>query len=123
MTDQAEQLIIQLWDALWIHRDREAVSDLFAEPYVRHSRDGTVRSSPDDYAMRMLTAMKHIRGAELRVDDIAAVGDMVYARMCLEGVNLDTGTPVSITWLGHYRIHQGKIAESWMLHQTDLDWT
>ncbi len=122
MSDHPEQLVIQLWNAVWIDRDREAMRDLLAEPYIRHGREGTTTSGPDDYATRMLTSLKHLKGADLRVDDIASVGDMVYARMHMGGVNLETGNAVSISWLGHYRVHKGKIAESWMLHQTDLDW-
>jgi predicted SnoaL-like aldol condensation-catalyzing enzyme len=56
------------------------------------------------------------------IEHIASVGDMVYARLNLEGVNLDTGNALRLTWLTQYRIADGKIAEAWTMHQSGLDW-
>ncbi len=122
MTNHADNPIVRLWNAAWLVRDPDTLATLVADPYVRHGREGTTRMSPTEFADQVVKALSHLKGTELLVDDLATVGDMVYGRVRMRGIDLDTGSPMTISWLGHFRIESGVVAESWMLHQTDLDW-
>jgi len=122
MTNHAENPVVRLWNAAWLDRDPDTLAALVADPYVRHGREGTTRMSPTEFAAQVARALGHFKGTELSIDDLATVGAMVYGRVRMVGVELSTGTPVTISWLGHFRIEDGRVAESWMLHQTDLDW-
>ena len=122
MTDHADNPVARLWNAAWLDREPDTLAALVADPYIRHGREGTSRMSPSEFADRVASSLGHFKGTELSIDDLATVGDMVYGRVRMVGVDLNTGSPVSISWLGHFRIEDGVVAESWMLHQTDLDW-
>ncbi len=122
MTDHADNPIVRLWHAAWLVRDPDTLATLVADPYVRHGREGTTRMAPTEFAAQVVKSLGHLKGTELSVDDLATVGDMVYGRVRMKGIDLGTGNPVTISWLGHFRIENGVVAESWMLHQTDLDW-
>ncbi len=122
MTDHADNPVTHFWSTLWIERDLERLPGLVTDPYVRHGRGGTTQMPRVEFGRHVAAMMAPFKGTELRVDDLASIGEMTYARVTMRGVNLTTGDTVSITWLGHYRIEGGLIAESWMLHQTDLDW-
>jgi predicted SnoaL-like aldol condensation-catalyzing enzyme len=117
-----EALVTQLWDRIWISGDLDELEQLVCDPYIRHTRDGTVSAPPADYARHLRNVVRTIRGTAVTIEHIASVGDMVYARLNLEGVNLDTGNALRLTWLTQYRIADGKIAEAWTMHQSGLDW-
>lgn len=117
-----EDLVMRLWQQIWIDNDLDRITDLVADPYVRHTRDGTISSTPAGYARHVEKAIGNIRSTGLEVDDISSEGDKVYAHVRVRGINLTTGDGIVITWLAHYRIHDGRVAESWSLHQTGLDW-
>ena len=112
----------RLWQEIWIDNDFTRLQELVADPYVRHTRDGTVASTPAEYARHIESAVRTIRGTEVEIHDTATAGDIVFARLNLHGVNLSTGNAVKLTWLAHYRIVDGRVAESWTMHQTGLDW-
>ena len=126
MSDQPdlsnEDLVTALWHQIWIDNDFERLSELVDDPYVRHTRDGTITATPDEYARHIESTVQSIKSTAIDIDDLTSVGDRVYARLRLRGVNLTTGDELVITWLAHYRIHAGRIAESWSMHQTGLDW-
>jgi hypothetical protein len=123
------EIVETLWQRLWIDGNLESLDELIGDPYVRHTRDGTVTMTPAEYGEVIGAAVEVIRGTRVEVDEIAAApaadgtGDMVSARMTLRAVNIAVGDEVTITWLAHYRIVGGRITESWVLHETGLDWS
>ena len=122
MTTETEALVARLWGKIWIDGDFDDLDDLVADPHIRHTRDGTTSVSPSAYAHHIKAATRTIRGTEVTVVDIASNDDMVFARLHLDAVNLDTGNSLRLTWLTQYRIEDGKIAEAWTMHQSGLDW-
>ncbi len=98
------------------------MAGLLTDPYVRHNRDGTLSSTPADYATRVCSVVAPIRGTRVDFDQLSEIDGRVWARLTLHGVNLEVGSSMSITWLSEYRIVGDQIAETWSMHQTDLDW-
>jgi len=117
-----ERLVQEFWRRLWVDRDLESMIGLLADPYVRHNRDGTLSSSPAEYAERVASVIEMICGTRIEFHDLAEIADRVWVRLTLHGVNIATTTDTTITWLSVYRIYDGRIAEVWSMHQTDLDW-
>ncbi len=122
MSRENEMLIETLWNHIWLDQSLDRLGEVLADPFVRHTRDGTERTTPQRYARHVSSSVKTIRPTRLHVAYIASVNDYVFARLILEGVNVAVGSKVKITWLAHYRIVAGLIAESWSMHQTGLDW-
>ena len=122
MTTENEALVGRLWETIWISGAFDDVDSLVADPYIRHTRDGTTTSSPAAYATHIKAATRTFRGTKVTVADAVSADDIVFARLHLDAVNLDTGNAVRLTWLTQYRIADGKIAESWTMHQSGLDW-
>lgn len=122
MTTDHEALVVRLWNQIWIDGELDKLDEIVADSYVRHTRDGTETTTPAGYARHIESAVRTLRGTEVAIHEIATVGDMVYARLNLHGVNMETGNTVKITWLTQYRIADGRIAEAWTMHQTGLDW-
>ena len=117
-----DNVLIRTWRTLWIDADPSGIVDLVADPYVRHTCDGDVTMTPAEYGGHIARITSHIRGTDIDIAHLAEVDDMIYARFTLRGMNLTTGIPVSVAWLGQYRTADGKLAESWTLRQTDAGW-
>lgn len=117
-----DNILVRTWRKLWIDADPDGMHDYVADPYVRHTCDGDFAMTPAEYGEHIARVTTHIRGTEIAVDHLAQVDDMIYARFTLKGMNVTTGTPVSVAWLGQYRTVDGKLAESWTLRETDAAW-
>lgn len=122
MTVENQQLIRQLWQQIWIEGDLDALGEIVGDPYVRHTRDGTNTTTAAGYAQHISSAVRTLRGTEVTVEHMSSDGDLVFARLTLHGVNMETSATVKLSWLAHYRIADGKVAESWTMHQAGLDW-
>ncbi len=122
MSRNNEMLVETLWNHIWIDQSLDRLGEVLADPFVRHTRDGTERTTPQRYARHVSSSVKTIRPTRLDFAHLASVDDYVYARLVLEGVNVAVGSKLKITWLAQYRIVAGRIAESWSMHRTDLDW-
>ena len=115
-------VLLRTWTKLWIDADPSGIDALVADPYVRHTCDGVVTMSAADYGEHIARITSHLRGTEVDVAYLVEVDDMIHARFTLRGVNVTTGSPVSVAWIGQYRVVDGKLAESWTLRQTDAAW-
>ena len=114
--------IVRFWTRLWIDRDEAGVAELLADPYVRHGADGSHTTGPADYARHVCRITRHLEGTSVVFDHVGHDGTTTHARFTLHGIDLGTGRRVAIACLGHYRIEDGHIAESWSLRQTDRSW-
>lgn len=121
-TPTEESVLIRTWRKLWIDADAAHIDDFVADPYVRHTSDGDVTMTPAEYGSHIARVTSHLRGTAVDVAHLTEIEDMIFARFTLRGMNLTTGTPVSVAWLGQYRTVDGKLAESWTLRQTDAAW-
>ena len=122
MTTDHHDLVARLWNQIWIDGDLDLLDEIVADPYVRHTREGTETTTPAAYARHIESAVRVLRGTEVEINDIVSSGDLVFARLTLHGVNMETGAQVKLTWLTEYRIAGGRIAEAWTMHQSGLDW-
>ncbi|MEM9464370.1 MAG: ester cyclase [Actinomycetota bacterium] len=117
-----DSVLVRTWRKLWIDADETDMASFVADPYIRHTCDGTATMSPSQYGEHIARITSHIRGTAVEVAHLSEVDDMIHARFTLRGMNLTTGTPVSVAWIGQYRTVDGKLAESWTLRQTDAAW-
>ncbi|MCY3851796.1 MAG: nuclear transport factor 2 family protein [Acidimicrobiaceae bacterium] len=122
MSCENEALVETLWNHIWIDQSLDRLGEVLADPFVRHTRDGTEHTTPRRYARHVSSSASTIRPTRLHFDQISSVDDCVFARLALEGINVAVGSTIKITWLAQYRIAAGLIAESWSMHQTGLDW-
>ena len=107
---------------MWVERDEAGVTELLTDPYVRHGADGTHRTSPADYARHVCRITRHLEGTSVVFDHVSHDDTTTHTRFTLHGVDLGTGRRVAIACIGHYRLEDGCVAESWSLRQTDLSW-
>ena len=122
MSDPPDNPVIQLWRTIWLDRRIDGLDDLLADPYIRHTRDGTASVTTSEYVEHARQSMRTIRGTDLTVDQFVEMTDRTFVRITLVGVNVTSGDPVMITVVGEYRVNEGRIAESWSMHQPGLDW-
>ena len=122
MSADTEALVKALWNHIWIDGELDRLGDVVSDPFVRHTRDGTQTTTPEGYARHLESVRATIRATDVRFEHLMSIDDHVYARIVVTGVNLAAGDAVHLTWLAHYRVADGRIAEAWTMHQTDLDW-
>jgi len=123
MAREPSEVVTALWHRIWIDGELDELGDLVTDPYTRHTRQGTLVQSPLEYGKSVGAAIDVIRGTRVSIDDLATVGDMVWARITIHAVNIQLGDEVRITWMGQYRIADDKVTESWVLHEVGLDWS
>ena len=117
-----DNVLIRFCRALWIDRDAEIALECLHHSYVRHGVTGTVTMSPETYVGHVNKVTADLRGTSIDVDQLHDVGDMLFARFTMRGVNVTTGGTIAIAWIGHYRLVDGKLAESWTMRQSDFAW-
>ena len=122
MSDPPDNPVIQLWRTIWLDGHTHGLDDVLADPYIRHTRDGTASVTVREYIEHMRQTTRNVRGTDLSVEQLVEITDRTFARITLMGVNVTSGDPVMITIVGEYRLNEGRIAESWSMHQPGLDW-
>jgi len=122
MSDPPDNPVVRLWRTIWLGDPADGLDDILSDPYIRHTRDGTASVTIREYVEHMRQATRNVRGTDLRVDQSVEMADRTFIRVTLMGVNITSGDPVMITVVGEYRLNEGRIAESWSMHQTGLDW-
>ena len=90
---------------------------------MRHTAEGTQSLTRREYRRRLADAFEAVRATEVSIDSITADGPLAWVRLTLRGVSLATAAPLSLAWLGQYRVEDGRIAELWALHQPGIDWS
>jgi hypothetical protein len=120
---EARALVGRWFDEVWGQGRLELIDELVAEPYVRHSQQGTVVRTRQEVKEDFVQYLRVIRHAVTTVDDQTVDDDRVWSRLTSKGVSAETGDPVTITWLQINRIADGRLAETWVLTARDVDWT
>ncbi len=118
----AERVVRDYWQKVWVDADLDSLADVVAEPTIRHTIDGTHELTLAALRQRISDALRTICGSEVSIDSITVDGDMVWARVTLKGTTLATMAPLTLTWMAQYRLEGDKIAEMWALHRSGLDW-
>ena len=122
MNDPPDNPVVRLWRTIWLGDPADGLDDILSDPYIRHTRDGTASVTIREYVEHMHQATRNVRGTDLRVDQSVEMADRTFIRVTLMGINITSGDPVMITVVGEYRLNEGRIAESWSMHQPGLDW-
>lgn len=120
--DEARAVLERYWRRVWHDRDLDAVEEFMADPYVRHSPSGTRSLGHDELKDELRHSYALLHGAVATVDDVAVTEDRVWARVTATGVNVQTGERSVLTWLGCYRVVDGRFAEAWSAALPDVDW-
>ena len=118
-----ESVVRAYWERVWLERDLDALEDLFADPVVRHTAEGTQSLTHREIRHLLAGVFETVRATDVSVDATCADGSAVWVRLTLRGVSLATAAPMSVAWLGQYRVEGGRIAELWALHQPGTDWS
>ena len=118
----AERVVRDYWQKVWVEADLDSLADVVAEPTIRHTIDGTHELTLAALRQRIADALRTMCGSEVSIDSITVDGDMVWARVTLKGTTLATMAPLTLTWMAQYRLEGDKIAEMWALHRSGLDW-
>ena len=119
----AEAVVRAYWERVWLEQDLDALEDLVSDPVVRHTAEGTKSLTLREYRRRLADAFEAVRATEVSIDSITADGPLAWVRLTLRGVSLASAAPMSLAWLGQYRVEGGRIAELWALHQPGADWS
>ena len=115
--------IVEEWQTrAWGECDLDVVDELIAEPFVRHSLNGTAKRSREELKADVREYRKALGKPIIELRDRVVDGDKVWLRTSIRGANLQTGEARTIDRIQIYRIEQGLIAEVWTLHASDVDW-
>lgn len=115
------EVVKRWWDDLW-GGDLSVVDDLVAEPYVRHTMDGTKTQSRDQFKADMLQYFRVHNKPRVSIDDVGEGADTVWARIRSEGINLETEGTSRITWIQIHRLNDmGQIAETWTMYSRNAE--
>ncbi len=115
-------VVQQYWQSVWIERDLSVLGDLYTDPTVRHTVNGSRTVDLATLAANLSESLRAIRGESFNIDKLTVVDDIAWLRLTLRGMSLAAMTPMDITWMAQYRLDGGRIAETWALHQAGLDW-
>lgn len=122
MVRDPEELIRTFWGRVWLRGELELIDELFAEPFVRHWAEGTQVLTRDEYRNRIADALDRSSPVSAHIDALDVVEDRVWARISSTRVAVATHQTMAVTWMQQHRIVDGRIAETWTLYETGLQW-
>src|SRR5215213_8976890 len=99
------------WERVWNQGDLDALDDLLADPYTRHSANGNIVRERKDLRKDMARYMRPLYKAHATIEDQAVSGSTVWTRVTLRGVNVDTEEALVYSWLHVARVVDGRISE------------
>ena len=117
-----DDIVRRYWEHVWIRRDLSVLGDLYNDPTIRHTANGSRVMTLAELEATLSDALRAVRGESFTVDQLTIDGAIAWLRLTLHGMNLANMSPTTITWLAQYRLENGRIAETWGLHQSGLDW-
>lgn len=118
----AEDVLRRYWESVWIERDLSVLSDLYTDPTIRHTVNGSRTVDLATLAANLTDSLRAMRGESFNIDQLTVVDDIAWLRLTLQGLSLAAMTPITIVWMAQYRLEGGRIAETWALHNAGLDW-
>lgn len=117
-----EEIVHNYWHRVWVERDLSVLADYYTDPTIRHTVDGSRTVTVAELASQLTDGLRAIRGEAFSIDEMTVADGNAWVRLTLRGISLAAMTPMTYTWLAQYRLEDGKIAETWALHQAGLDW-
>ena len=124
MSEEENKALIWRWIEAFNERDLEAEADVLAPGFVAHVPDAPAPLDLEGLeAWRQFTApfTEAFPDLRLTIQDIAAEGDMVAARVTFEGTHRGefqglppTGKQVAFSSMEFNRVVEGKVEEHWV---------
>ena len=121
MASDPASVVREYWMRLWVDGDLDAIGELIADPYVRHSANGNLERDHRTVHADMVRFLGTLSSRAATIDDQAVAGDTVWSRVTLHGVNVETEERLTVSWLHVARVSDGRITESWSLN-APVDW-
>ncbi len=116
-------MVRRYWEDLWGGSDLSVVDELFAEPYVRHNRNGTERLTRAQLKADFRRYWESLGNVQqVRIDDLVGAADLVWSRVTIRGRDRESGDPRVVTFLHQARVADGRLVETWSLTAPDVDW-
>jgi predicted ester cyclase len=107
--------------------DLTVVDEITGPKYLEHEYLMPTDVGPETMKTGIREARKAVRDLKMTIEDIAASGDKVWARMLCRGLDAASGKPIVMTVMDISRFEDGKLVEHWgvpdrfaMLHQLGL---
>ena len=111
------------WTEIWRDGNLDAVDDVLADPFVRHSSVGSTVSPRHEYKKMLAEFQRTLCHPETTIDDRVVSADRVWTRATSKGLNRETGENTVVSWMLVQRIADGRIAEHWVLTVRGVDWS
>ncbi len=111
------------WNEIWRDGQLDVVDELFSDPLVRHSATGTVISPRGQFKRLIGDFQRTLYRPVTTIDDRDVAADRIWTRATSRGVNRESGEPTVVTWMLIQRVENGRIAETWALTVTGVDWS
>jgi steroid delta-isomerase-like uncharacterized protein len=122
--DDNKVLVRRFIDEVFAKGNKDAVDELAAEDFVRHTGAPTSGDGRDDLKQTIDRVFKGLDDVEFTVEDLVAEGARVAVRLTSSATHVGafmgmpaTGRHYTIEEIHVFRIQDGKIAEHW--HQLD----
>jgi predicted SnoaL-like aldol condensation-catalyzing enzyme len=120
---EPEALVRRYWDEVWAQGRLEVIDELFAEPYIRHNRNGNQAVSLEQLKKGMVQYWRTLRDPKPTIEDLAVAGDRVWTRLSISGFDSESERQFVVSWLQVFRVEDGRLAEAWTMTLPDVDWS
>jgi ketosteroid isomerase-like protein len=115
--------LVARWWNVWYEGDLDTFDEILADPFVRHSTQGTAVRSREQAKHDMAEYRESVEFSDVRIEAQTVSNDEVWSRVTTIGVNLKTEEPTRLSWLQVCRIEDSRIAEMWLLYALGVDWS
>ena len=124
--DQNKAVVRRFIEELWNQRKLEVADELFAADCVTHQLRGSdpaaMPRSPESVKAEAAAWFAAFPDLRFEIEQMFAEGNQVFSRFTMRGTNTGawmglppTNRKVSVPMMTIHRIHEGKIAEDWVL--------
>ena len=118
MADQSTMIdLFNRWEQVWNKNRFDLAAGCLADQYIRHNEKGEKTISRDEYIDEVKKIHQERPGIEVIVYDHTFKGNRAWFRFSFRWTDIKTKQPRSQAGMQAYRIHGGKLAETWLSMQ------
>lgn len=115
--------VVEQWhDRAWGDCDLDVVDQLVDEQLVRHGLNGTAVRTRAELKRDLRQYQRALGRPTITIHARAVEGDLVWTRMTMTGVSMETGDQRVVQRLSIHRVVDGRITEVWTLVANDVEW-
>jgi steroid delta-isomerase-like uncharacterized protein len=119
--EENRRAVHRFFEEVWNRGDVSGAQDFLDPTFVSHNSFGIEVLGPDEYARSVAAFRAAFPDFHTTIEDVLAEGDRVAVRGTDRGTHLGefmgrpaTGRQFAMTWIGIYRIRDGKAVEGWL---------